>query len=211
MLHSDRGAAWKLNVNRACRDLRPWNDGLLSLRLLRGSSCCQQYRQQSRCVFSELYKLPGAIGSTPLKYLMRVHAFGLSHSRHARPWQQCQFNYPQLLRYRSSYTHTRCRHVSIVARRQPHVEGGKTRRLRCAYNSSAMPRANASAVSCLSISGLSSTRMVMGTSPPYLLSDGFERKSIPAFICVWLHGHYWNPSVFYFRSGFSWGGASQKT
>src|SRR5260370_41960067 len=48
-----------------------------------------------------------------------------------------------------------------------------------------MPRANASAASCLSISGVSSTRIVIETSYLYPLSDGCKRKSIPTFICVW--------------------------
>jgi hypothetical protein len=41
-----------------------------------------------------------------------------------------------------------------------------------------MPRANASVASCLSISGLSSTRIVMATSLTHLLSDGCRQKSI---------------------------------
>lgn len=45
VFHGDLGAAWELNMNRACRDLRLWNDGLLSLRLRRRICCCQHYRQ----------------------------------------------------------------------------------------------------------------------------------------------------------------------
>src|SRR5580704_5954490 len=49
-------------------------------------------------------------------------------------------------------------------------------RSRCAYSSSAMPRASASAASCLSISELSSTLIVMETSHLHLLSDGSREK-----------------------------------
>jgi hypothetical protein len=55
---------------------------------------------------------------------------GLSYSRHARAWLQCQFNNPPLLRYRSPYSHLRRFHLPIVARRRARVQGGKTRRLR---------------------------------------------------------------------------------
>ena len=71
----------------------------------------------------------GQASSPPPKYLMRVHAISLRHSRYARSWQKCQLNNPPLLRYRSPCSLTcRCR-VPIVARRQTRVEGGKTRRL----------------------------------------------------------------------------------
>src|ERR1035438_183720 len=54
---------------------------------------------------------------------------GQRHSRHALSWLKSQLHNPSLLCDRTPYTHLVRFHVSIVAMRRTHVEGGNTRRL----------------------------------------------------------------------------------
>src|ERR1035438_1430956 len=54
---------------------------------------------------------------------------GQRHSRHALSWLKSQLHNPSLLCDRTPYTNLARFHVSIVAMRRTHVEGGNTRRL----------------------------------------------------------------------------------
>ena len=78
---------------------------------------------------TDTLQLPGAIGPTPLKHLMRVHTLGLRHSCHALPWLKCQLNNPPLLRDRMPHTNLRRFHAPIVSIWRAQVQGGDTKRL----------------------------------------------------------------------------------
>jgi len=69
-------------------------------------------RKQSRASRLDQFALLKC--ATPLKYLMRVHALGLSNSSHARSRQKSEFYYPPLLSNAPPYPSTRQSHQHIV-------------------------------------------------------------------------------------------------
>ena len=88
------------------------------------------HRQQCQTLLTAIIVQPAsAICATPLKHLVRVHAFGPRHCCNARSRHHRQLYDPPLLSHRPSHTYPTVRHESIVATRRPFRLLGNTGRL----------------------------------------------------------------------------------
>ena len=102
-------------------------------------------RKQSRASRLDQFALLKC--ATPLKYLMRVHALGLSNSSHARSRQKSEFYYPPLLSNAPPYPSTRQSHQHIVNGQLNLSPEGKGVRLHCTHEIASSFASYAKAVS----------------------------------------------------------------
>ena len=155
------GPARNLDVDRAAGS-RLWM--LLGVRRIYLFAVLDNHWQQRARYCLILSQLALAKQAPPREHLVRVHSFGLRHTRYAHPRLRSQINDPSLLRRRPPHTNPTARHEPIIFTRPQTSPLGNTGRLRYVYRA-----------------GTWTARMVP-PSPYWISWSGCPRLSVPNFV-----------------------------